>query len=251
MSNPPVSLSPLPAEPEAAQSIPSWRRIPGAIYEPGPTFADIARAPHYMLCLGLEILIAVLSTWEIVHRIGAVNMARMAIQNNPAAANLSAQQIARQSAVAAKFISFSPLIAIFGALVVVLVVAAVMLGAANFGLGLQTRFKQMFSLTVHAMLPLSLAYILGLIVVALARHPSHLNAQNLLGSNLGYFLSSTSPKWLQVLGGRLDLFSFWVIALLALGISKAGPRVKYTSALTWVGLLWLLYVLAATGIAAI
>ncbi len=251
MSTPPASLSPISAEPAPARRMPSWQRILGTFYAPDATFADIAREPHYMLCLGLQIVIGTVSTWFIVHHIGSLNIALRAIQQNPAAQSLSAQQIQAQAAMSAKFIHFSPLFAVFVAPVVVLVVAACMLGAANFGLGLQTKFKQMFSLTAHAMLPLSIAYLLALPIVFTASHPGHLDSQNLIGSNLGYFLSSTAPHWLQVFGQRMDLFSFWVIGLLALGISKAGPRVKYGSALTAVVLLWLVYVLAVTGIAAI
>lgn len=251
MSTPPASLSSVSAEPAPARRMPSWQRILGTFYAPDATFADIAREPHYMLCLGLEIIIGTLASWLIVHHIGSLNIALRAMQQNPAAQSLSAQQIQKQAAISAKFIHFSPLFVIIFTPLIVLIVAACMLGAANFGLGLQAKFKQMFSLTAHASLPLSIAYLLALPIVFTASHPGHLDSQNLIGSNIGYFLSSTAPHWLQVFGARMDIFSFWVIGLLALGISKTGPRVKYGSALTAVVLLWLVYVLAATGLAAI
>ncbi len=251
MSTPPASLSPVSPESSPGQRQPSWQRILGTFYAPDATFTDIAREPHYMLCLGLEIVIGTVATWFIVRRIGSLHIALRAIQQSPAAQSLSSQQIHAQAAISAKFIHFSPFFVIFGTPLAALIVAACMLGAANFGLGLQAKFKQMFSLTTHALLPLSIAYLLALPIVFTASHPGQLDSQNLVGSNLGFFLSSTSPHWLQVFGARIDIFSFWVIGLLALGISKTGPRVKYGSALTAVVLLWLVYVLAVTGIAAI
>ncbi len=234
-----------------AQRIPSWLRIPKVFYSPGEVFEDIARAPHFILCLAVEIAIGVLVAWLAVHRIGAMNIALNAIKSNPMAQSLSAAQRAQQAATAARFIRLSPAMAVIGTLLLWVILAAILLGAENFGLGQQTQYKQMLGVAAHGLLPLSLAGVLSAIVVLGAPRGTDLNIQNLIGSNLGYYLDPHTSPWLLALGQRLDLFSFWVIGLLALGLQKAGTKVKYGSALSIMLLLWGVWVLAMVGIAAL
>ena len=241
-----------PAEPPAGpgnlQQIPSWLRIVKTFSSPAEAFTDIARAPHFILCLTIEILTAAFAGWYAVHRIGAMNMLVKSLQAVHMAQSVPPAQLAHQAAMMSKL---APVQAAFGIALLWVVLAAIMLGAENFGLGQQANYKQMLGITAHGMLPLTLLGWLSALVLMTSAHPAELDPQNLVGSNLGFYLSQHAALWLRVLGGRIDLFSFWVIGLLALGLQKAGTRVKYSSAFMIVLFLWAVFVLAATGLAAL
>lgn len=232
------------------QRIPSWQRILMVFYAPEEAFEEIARAPHFILCLALQLATAAGATWYAIKRIGAMTIALQGLRSSPAAQSLTRAQISQQAATAARFIGFAWLIAALGLIAVWLILAAILLAAENFGLGQQVNYKQMLGITAHGTLPLTALYWLTAAIVAMTRRPARLNAQNLVGSNLGFYFSPHAAPWLLALGQRVDLFIFWALALLALGLQKAGTRVKYGTALGLMILLWAFWALAITGFTA-
>ena len=72
---------------------------------------------------------------------------------------------------------------------------------------------------------------------------------DMLRSNLG-FLAPPDAKALHSLLGSLDVFSFWTMGLLAIGLAAAA-RIRKGQAAGVVVSLWLVYVLAKAGLAAI
>ncbi len=75
------------------------------------------------------------------------------------------------------------------------------------------------------------------------------NLQDPIGTNPGYYLSSTAAPWLHAFLGSFDLFTLWILFLYALGGSIVA-RVKSTSGYALIFGAWFLYVLVKTGIAA-
>ncbi|MFZ3364843.1 MAG: hypothetical protein WA153_15465, partial [Candidatus Acidiferrales bacterium] len=101
-----------------------------------------------------------------------------------------------------------------------------------------------------AWMPLTILGLLGIVVMFL-KPPDTVNIQNLVASNVGALLSNSASMWLQTLCGSLDIFSFWVIGLLALGYSVARPKkLSMGTALAWVVGVWLVFVLVKTGLIA-
>ena len=83
------------------------------------------------------------------------------------------------------------------------------------------------------------------------KDPETVNLENLVGSNVGAFLSADSPRWLMRLGTSLDLFSFWTIFLLATGFAVADPKkVSLGKGLGIVIGTWAVYVCIRVGWAA-
>ncbi|OLC88693.1 MAG: hypothetical protein AUH88_00510 [Acidobacteria bacterium 13_1_40CM_4_61_5] len=71
-------------------------------------------------------------------------------------------------------------------------------------------------------------------------------------SNVAAFLADDAPKWLSTLGQSLDLFWIWCLALVAIGFAAASPKkIKTGSALGTVFGIWLIWVLARVGWAAL
>ena len=71
-------------------------------------------------------------------------------------------------------------------------------------------------------------------------------------SNVGSFLPSGLPLWLQTLANSLDVFVFWIIALLAIGYTAASSsrKMKFGSSLAVVVVIWLVFLLGWVGVMA-
>jgi hypothetical protein len=78
------------------------------------------------------------------------------------------------------------------------------------------------------------------------------NLTNPLPFNAGWFFDPVAtPAWLVTLTTSLDLFTLWVIALVALGYSVAARKLSYGTAFSFVFGGWLLWVVLKTGSAAL
>ena len=69
-------------------------------------------------------------------------------------------------------------------------------------------------------------------VVLFLKDPEEFNLQNPLMFNVGAYLSPDSPAALRALGSSIDLFSLWIIVLLAIGVSSAARKMSFGKALT-------------------
>ena len=115
--------------------------------------------------------------------------------------------------------------------------------------GWEVRFAQSMGLTSHAFLPGTLKSI-GLLAVLWNR--ASINPDlvgDALPSSLG-FLVGAQDRVLHGLLSSLDLFSFWTLALLTLGVSAAARTTRGRAA-ALVVTLWALFVLGKAGVAAI
>ena len=113
--------------------------------------------------------------------------------------------------------------------------------------GADLTFKQSFSITYYSFLPNALATILAIIVMFFV-NPADFDLRNPVALNVGWFLNAeTTPKWLQAMASSIDLFSIWIMLLLALGFSTAARKLKYSKALTLVVSLWVVFVVLKTG----
>ena len=108
-------------------------------------------------------------------------------------------------------------------------------------------FKQVFSVCSYSWLPLGLYQILTLVVLHFT-NPADFNLKNPAPFNVGWFLDpSSTSAWAVSLGTSLDLFSFWVMALLALGLSVAARKIRYGKSFVLVISVWVVYVALKTG----
>jgi hypothetical protein len=96
---------------------------------------------------------------------------------------------------------------------------------------------------------MALLALLSLLVLIV--NPSDFNVKNPLPFNIGWFLDpATSPAWMIGLLSSIDLFSFWVMGLLALGFAAAAKKIKCGTAFALVLACWLVVVVVKTGWAA-
>jgi hypothetical protein len=237
-------------EPDSAQ-MGAFARITGVFFEPGKTFADIGRKPSWVVPLLLLVVFTIAVTFTMGQKIGWEQMVRQQMEANPRTAQLTAEQREAQIAIGVRMGGiFAYAVPVFLPVYYLIVSGVLLAMTAMMSAGL--RFKQVFAIVTHANLPGLVSAVL-MIVVMYLKNPSDFNAQNPLAFNPAAFMDpETSSKFLFSLATSLDLFSFWIIFLLATGLhAAAGRKLSFGGALTAVVVPWAIYVLGKSAMAGV
>ncbi|HLH16442.1 MAG TPA: Yip1 family protein [Bryobacteraceae bacterium] len=237
-----------PPEP-TEQGMGAFARITGVFFEPGKTFQDIGRRPTFLVPLLVIIAFTIGFTFLMGQHIGWENIARQGMENSSRAAQMTPEQKAQGIAMGAKIGAFMGYAMVVIIPVMYAIMAAVLLGmTAMMSAGL--RFKQVYAVVVYSGLPGILYAILGCVVMFLKK-PEDFNVNNPLMFNIGAYLDpQTTSKFLYSLATSMDLFTFWMIALVAIGLkAAAGKRLSSGGAFTAVVAPWAVYVLAKSALA--
>ncbi len=226
-------------------------RIAGVFLEPGKAFADIVAWPsRWWIPVVLMALMGLTFTYCYSQRVGWDRMIRQTMESNERMQSLPADQ--REQAIE-RGIKFAGVMGYVGALlgstVVVLVVAAVLMFVMNAMMGTQASYKQSLSIVSYSFLPGVLAGILSIIVLYL-KNPEDFDIRNPLAFNGAALLSSTAPKWQVALATSFDVFSFWMMALMAVGFAATTRKLTWGKAFTGIVVCWLFWVVVKTGWAA-
>jgi hypothetical protein len=226
-------------------------RIANVFFDPKKAFADIAARPSFIVPLILLIVGYLTFMYCFTTHVGWEHSMRQAFETSSRAQQMDPQQ--RENAIQMQ-VKFAPIGAyVVGPIFVVVIAlatAGVLLLVCKM-MGASLRFKQMFGIASYAMLPGVVSSILTVIVIFI-KNPEDFNLQNPLAFNLGAFLEPppNSAKALYSLASSIDLFSFWTILLLAVGISVAARKFPFSKALVAVIVPWVVLVLLKAGWAA-
>lgn len=235
-------------EPERVNSI---GRIFGVFFSPKATFESIVRRPSWLAPLVLLCLVSLGVVASFSYRGGWPSFFQRQVENSSRFQQMPPDQ---QQRVLAAQLKYGPKVAyvqtVVGPLLVVVVLAAIFLGMFNLLSGTKLQFVTSLGIVSHSLLPGVISGLLGILVI-LVKEPSTVDLQNAVASNAAAFLSSDSPRWQIALLGSLDLFSFWMMILLALGYSAAAPKkVTFGKGLVSVLGVWLVYVIVKVGLTA-
>jgi len=238
------------AEETAAASPPresALARIAGVFFSPFTTFDSIARRPTYLAPLLLWTAASLVVTALIVPRLDFERAIRQAIEER--GRNVPEERI---EAMVESQKRLGPIFGYgWGALaptVITLLLAAIFLGCFK-AFGWDMRFRQAFGVTAHAFLPGAFSYVLAIPVILQREKLNPALMGSLVKSNLGFLVEKDSAPAIHSLLSSLDIFSFWVLALLVVGFAAAANVSRKQSAAVIVTL-WLLFVLIKTGWAA-
>ncbi len=239
-----------------AESMGEIGRLTGIIWEPKPVFENLASRPRWWVPIILLTMISIVLMTVLDRRVGIDTFTRQQLdkqmQTNPQLAQMNAEQRERATSLSitiAKYTMFGG--AVVGVALSTLLLAVIMLGSLNLLGGAGLKFRQAFSVTSYSFLPSAVSSVLTMVVMLL-KNPEDFDMQNALPANLGAFLSTqTTPKWLHALAASFDLFTFWIMLLMALGFSVFAKRLSFGKSLTLVLIPWALYVLIKVGIAGI
>jgi hypothetical protein len=228
-------------------------RLMGIFISPGETLEDVARKPGFWAPLIALVVGAVAVSETMLWKIGMERMVRMGIEQSNRASSMSPEQMdqaVRQS------VRIGGILAHFGGFVIVpiylLILAGLGILIVNLIFGAKMKFKTVFSLISYANLVTLLKSLMALALI-LFGDPDHFNAANSVPDNVGFFLNPTQvSKPLYALACSPDIFTIWMLILVAIGLSKGtGSKAKPLSIfLVFVGL-WAIWILGKMGLAMI
>jgi Yip1 domain len=239
----PIPESTPPPVPEKGPN--ELERLTGVFFSPRKVFPDIAKRPRWWIPVLIMGVLATIYVQAYSQRVGWERLIRQQLDRSSQTGNLSAQQreqfIATGAAVA-KILGYA---AVVGTLFSIFVTAAVLFFLINTLMGANIRFGGMMGIVSYAFLPLVLVTVLSMVVMY-SKPPEDFDLRNPLAFNASVFVASDAMQWVRSLAASFDLFSFWVIALLAAGISSAAPKISFAKALVAVIFPWALYVALKT-----
>lgn len=248
-------IEPHTTQPEAARLGPLQRLI-GILFSPGETFVDINRKPTWLAPLLISIVIGVGSSlffgwwvnpdWNRITR----DMIRQRV-------NKTGGEMPPEDAIKTQVKGFEFFGKLFPAFVVVITPLVVLIMAGVFALGMmlmqaQTTFKKILSVVAWSFCGvMSLVSAIVTDASLLVRDRESLDAINPMdpstvsATHLGLLFGSDASPVLKALASSVDLFTIWMIVLLAIGLAAVGGSRKITKGktATLVVSLWLVLVL--------
>ena len=249
-----MSAQPMPAAggapTDGVPRIGALGRMIGVLFNPRETYSDIARNPSWIVPVVVIVVISLAFGWVMNQRIDWGDYIRHQAEKSPRFAQLPEEQ--KQRALEPQ-IKYSPhfvyAFCVLGPLLTPVIVGAVYLLAFNMA-GAGAKFKQALAVVAHAQSTTLISGPLGILTMWL-RSYGDVTPENMLASNVGAFLGSDSPQWMRSLGGSLDIFSIWFLALIALGFAATNPKkISTGKAIGIVVGIWLVVVMAKVGWAA-
>jgi len=228
-------------------------RLMGIFISPGETLEDVARKPGFWAPLITLVLGGIAFSETMLWKIGMERIVRTQIEQGSRASSMSPEQMdqaVRQG------VRIGGVLAHFGPIVFLplylLVLAGLGLLAVNLIFGAKMKFKAVFSLISYANL-VSLLGSLMAVAVILFGDPDHFNSQNPVPSNVGFFLNPTQvSKPLYALASSPDIFTIWMLILVAIGLSKGtGSKVKPLPIFLSYAGLWAIWIVIKMGLSMI
>ena len=216
----------LPEEEPQAKGLGEGSRLTGVFFEPAKTFADVAERPGFWAPLILAILVGIAYNAALGQRLGFDRVVYQQMQGR--LARLSGDQLEQAQKGIEMQKRFAPVGAYIGAVLVPVILGLIASGAL-FGmvagvLSVPLRFKQVFAIWMYSAMPILVFYLLAIVVMYI-KPPDDFYTLNPLVFNPGAFLDPGKPtKFLYSLFSSLDLFNFWRIWVLIVGLKAAAGK---------------------------
>jgi hypothetical protein len=245
LSAAPPPLATQPEQPHMSEAA----RLAGVFFSPGEAFKDIARKPRWWIPVILSAILSTVFLTAFTQRVGWESVIRPAIERLPNAQTMTAQQREQLITTYAGFYKYVGYASAAIALLYVFIVAVLLMFLFDTIMSAGVGLKRMMAIVAYGFLPLAIQTILSMLVLFL-KDPDEFNLQNPLMFNVGAYLTPDSPAALRALGSSLDLFSLWIIILLAIGVSSAARKISFGKAFATIILPWMLFVGLKTAAAA-
>jgi hypothetical protein len=247
---PPLEASLAPSGAAQPRRMGELSRLIGVFFSPSEALADVARRPTWWVPVVLSALIGIAFVSAISSHIGWDQIVQQQFDQSQRTQNMTGAQRAAALQTAERI---APVIgyvgSVVGALFAVFVIAVVLMFLFDNIMGTNIGLNRMMAIVAYAGLPRILMTGLAILVMFL-KSPDDFDIRNPLVFNIGALIPRDTPQWERTLGGSFDLFTFWVIALTAMGICAAAPKMKFGKALSGILFPWALYVILITGYSA-
>ena len=240
-------------QPEASPAAPGGfaQNLVGLYTSPTETFRSIVSRPTVLVPLLILMFLTVGFTALWVSKVDPVVFMREQIEQSPQADKMTPEQKEQTIQMQAKFFKyFAALPAIIVPIFYVLT-CLLYLAIFRFLYGADLTFKQSLAIVLWSFLAVSLVSTPLMVAIFALKGDWNLDPNSVLQANLSLLLDkATAAKWLYSLLSSIDLFSFWIMALLAAGYGVASRR-SMGGAFAGVAAPWIFYVVIKVGFAAL
>jgi len=242
----------LPSQEQAPLS--EAQRLIDVFIAPSKTFTDLRINASWWAPFVISAIISVIFVIVVDQKIGFSKVWENQLRSQPKQAEKMEQMPADQRAkITEKQIAFTKTVSYsFSVLILVwyVIVASVLLTTLKFGLSAEVRFKTLLALVFYSSLPGLLKTLLAILSVVAGVSGDAFTFQNPVATNPGYFVDPATAPVLSRFLTSFDIFTFWVLALAAIGITCI-TKVKKGTAFAVVFGWYFVVVLIGVGAAAI
>jgi Yip1 domain len=201
----------------------TFARVVGVFFNPKETFRDIAAAPTWIIPTVVLVVLSTIAWFALNQRMDWRSFMSQQIEKSPQAANMSPEQKEQRIEGGAKISRAITYVLGIAPAVVILLVAAVMLASYNLFAGAGASFAQAMGIISHVFLTSILSTAIFLLVLFI-KPVGTFDLDNPVATNLGVLVPEDAAKWLMTLGKSIDIFSFWMLLLIAVGFAAVNPR---------------------------
>ena len=209
--------------PQEPASLSEGQRLLDVFIAPSKTFTDLCRNASWWAPFLITVIVSLLFVSVVDQKVGFRKVVENQIQAQPKQAarieSLPAEQrekTMRQQVTVTKGISYG-----FPVLMLLwyAIVAGVLLATLKFGASAEVKFKTLFALVLYSSLPGLLKSLLAVLSLVAGVSGDAFTFQNPVATNPGYFVDPTTSPVLNRFLTSFDVFTFWVLALAAIGIT--------------------------------
>jgi len=217
-------------------------------FEPSATFAKIFTRPRILLAILLQVALAVTFTQIWAGKVDAREFMRLQMERNPRVQQMPAEQVKHIIDTQARFmLTWTRVAPFFIPAVMDLLLAGILLFVFRFFLAADVSFAQALATVAWTFAAIGLIQTPVMLSVFWLKGDWNLDPNTVVQANPTIFFDQSAvPVWLWSLLGSLDLFSFWMIFVMATGFAIAGKR-RVGSALWGLLIPWALFVMVKVG----
>jgi len=221
-------------------------------FAPREAFSRIVRQPRILIPLVVYVILVLGFTGIWMQKMDPVEFMKTQIEESGRADRIPPDQ--RQNIIeqqARMMPIFAWVLGPVGIAVTLLVIAGTLLFVYRFFYAAEVSFEQAFAIVSWVFVAVGLVTTPAILAVMSLKGDWNINPQEAVQANLGLLLDkSTAAKPLWALLSSIDVFSLWMVFLLAVGFAVASR--KTTGSAIWgVAIPWVIIVLCKVGWAAI
>jgi membrane protein insertase Oxa1/YidC/SpoIIIJ len=239
--------------PQETAPLSEVERVIDTFIAPSKTFTDLRRSASWWLPFLISAIVSVAFVYVVDQKVGFRKAMENQIRIQPKQAERMEQmpadqreKVMQQQTGFWKIFSYaSPAVG----LLFYLIIATVLFATFKFAVSADFQFKTMFALVIYAWLPAVFVSLLAIVSLLAGVSSDGFLIQNPAATNLGALLDPTGSPVLYALLSSVDVFTFWSLFLMAIGvtcISKVKRGTAFAVVFGWYGL----WVLIKLGLAA-
>ena len=239
--------------PQETAPLSEVERVIDTFVAPSKTFTDLRRSASWWLPFLISAIVSVAFVYVVDQKVGFRKAMENQIRIQPKQAERMEQmpadqreKVMQQQTGFWKIFSYaSPAVG----LLFYLIIATVLFATFKFAVSADFQFKTMFALVIYAWLPAVFVSLLAIVSLLAGVSSDGFLIQNPAATNLGALLDPTGSPVLYALLSSVDVFTFWSLFLMAIGvtcISKVKRGTAFAVVFGWYGL----WVLIKLGLAA-